>query len=147
MAHHRCRILSNRLALTSSGNSAIIRPKRMELTDPYTGLRRSRDKKTGASRGRNGSMLPDISETGKIIKKTASVFTSIKMEISMRVSGKETSVTAKAPTGEMKLENFVVSTQGTGAKIRNMAEAHSFTRMAIDTMATGLPGCLKAKAE
>jgi hypothetical protein len=119
----------------------------MVHTDPFSGSRRSRDRRTEASRERNGSTLLDISETGKITRKTDSVYTSTRMEISMRDFGKETSVTVRAPIGGMRQENFVVNTQETGLKTRSTAEALSSIRMLTDTMATGLLACHKERAE
>jgi hypothetical protein len=119
----------------------------MVHTDPFSGSRRSRDRRMEASRERNGSTLHDISETGKITRKTDSVFTSTRMEISMRGFGKETSVMARAPIGGTRQENSVVNTQGTGLKTRSTAEALSSTRMRTDTTATGLLACHKERAE
>jgi len=76
-----------------------------------------------------------------------SAFTSTRMEISMRVSGRETSVTVKVHTGEMRLENSGESIQVIGVKIRSTGEAHSFIRTAIVMTATGLQGCLRERAE
>jgi hypothetical protein len=53
----------------------ITKLRRMELTDPYTGSRRSRDKRMAASRERSGSMLHDTSETGRTTRRTVSAFT------------------------------------------------------------------------
>ena len=100
-----------------------------------------------ASRERNGSMLHDTSETGKITRKTDSVFTSTRMEISMRAFGKETSATARGPIGGMRQGSSVVNTQGTGSKTRSTAEALSSTRTPTATMATGSLACHKGRAE
>jgi len=100
-----------------------------------------------ASRERNGNMLPGTLVTGRIIRRMDSAFTSTRMEISMRVSGRETSATVKEPTGETRQANSGESIQVIGVKTRNTEEVLSFTRMAIVTTATGLQACLREKAE
>jgi hypothetical protein len=119
----------------------------MVLTDPFSGSRRSRDRRMEASRERNGNTLHDTSGTGKITRKTDSVFTSTRMEISMKGFGKETSAMARAHIGGTRQGSFVVNTQGTGSKTRSTAEALSSTRTRTATMATGLPACHKGRAE
>ena len=99
------------------------------------------------SRERSGNMLLVTLATGKIIKRTASVFTSIRTETSMRVSGKEINATDKVHTGGMKLENCVVNTPVIGSKTKSMAEVHSSIKTVIVMMATGLLVCLKVKEE
>ena len=119
----------------------------MALTDPSTGLRRSRDKKMEASRARNGSMPLATLAIGRTIRKTVSAYTSTRTGISMRGFGKETSVMVREHIGETKAASFVANTPEIGSRIRSMAEAPSSTRTETVMMATGLPACLKVRAE
>jgi hypothetical protein len=119
----------------------------MVHTDLFSGSRRSRDRRMEASRARNGNTLHDTSEIGKITRKTDSVFTSTRMEISMKGFGKETSAMARAPIGGTRQASFVVNTQGTGSKTRSTAEVLSSTRTGTDTTDTGSQACPRAKAE
>ena len=123
------------------------RLKRMELIGQFTGLRRSRGKKMEVLKEKSGNTLPDISAIGKIIRRTASVFISIRTAISMRVFGKETNAMVRVPIGEMRLENCAVNIQETGMKTRNMEEALSSTKTEIAMTGIGLQACLKGKAE
>ena len=147
MEDPRCKIRCSRQVPTSFGRWVTPRLRRMALIDLFSGSRRSRDRRMEASRERNGNTLHDISETGKIIRKTDSVFTSTRMEISMRDFGKETSAMARAPIGGTRQGNSVANIQETGLKIRSTAEALSSTRMRTDTMATGSLECRKERAE
>jgi hypothetical protein len=115
----------------------IIKLKRTELIDQFTGSRKSRDKRMAASREKSGNMLPDTSETGRTIRRTVSAFTSIRMAISMKDSGKEISVMVKVHTGETKEENYVANILEIGLKIRNTEEAPSSTKMEIAMTAIG----------
>jgi len=123
------------------------RLKRMELIGQFTGLRRSRGKKMEVLKEKSGNTLPDISAIGKIIRRTASVFISIRTAISMRVFGKETNAMVRVPIGEMRLENCAVNIQETGMKTRNMEEALSSIRTETAMTVIGLQACLKGKAE
>ena len=76
-----------------------------------------------------------------------SAFNSTTMATSTKDCGKEISAMAKELTGVMKQESFVVSTQETGMKTRNMVEVLSSTKMVTDTTDTGSQECLRAKAE
>ena len=99
------------------------------------------------SREKSGNMLPGTSATGRTIRSTASAYTSIRMGTSMRAYGRGTNVMVRAHTGEMRAANSAESTRETGSKTRNTEGALSSTRTVTGTMATGLPGCLKAKEE
>lgn len=55
------------------------------------------------SKVRNGSMLQDTSEIGKITVRKVSVFSFSKMEISMKVCGEVTNAMARVLTGETKM--------------------------------------------
>jgi hypothetical protein len=101
-----------------------------------------------ASRAKSGSTPLATSATGRIIRRTASAFTSTRTGTSMKVYGKEISVTVKELTGAMReLANSVVSTQETGLRIKSMEEGPSSTKTEIVTTVTGWPGCLKARVE
>ncbi len=119
----------------------------MELIGQFTGLRRSRGKKMEVLKEKSGNTLPDISAIGKIIRRTASVFISIRTAISMRVFGRETNAMVRVPIGEMRLENCAVNIQETGMKTRNMEEALSSIRTETAMTVIGLQACLKGKAE
>ena len=67
--------------------------------------RRSKDRRTEASKVRSGSMHQGILEIGKTIKKMDSGSSITRMETSMRVCGRVTRVMDRALTGEMRLES------------------------------------------
>ena len=119
----------------------------MELTDPFTGSRRSRDKRMAASRERSGSMLHDTSETGRTTRRTVSAFTSTRTAISMRASGRETSAMVKEHIGETREENSAANILEIGSKIRNTAEALSSTKTVTAMTATGSLECLREREE
>lgn len=68
-------------------------------------FRKSKDKKTAASRERSGCIPRGTLETGKKTKKMGSAFSSIKKETNMRVYGREICATDKALIGEMSPAN------------------------------------------
>jgi hypothetical protein len=119
----------------------------MVRTDRSTGSRRSRDRRMEVSRERSGNTHPDISATGKRIRRTVSAFNSTKTVTNMRVYGSVISDMAKELTGVMRLESCVVNTQATGTKTKSMDVVPSSIRTATDTMATGLLECLKEREE
>ena len=119
----------------------------MVRTDRSIGSRRSRDRRTEASRERSGNTHPDISATGRRIRRTDSVFSSIKTATNTRVYGSVISAMAKELTGVMRLESYVVNIQATGTKTRSMAVVPSSIRTATDTTATGSLECLKEREE
>jgi hypothetical protein len=119
----------------------------MVLTDRFTGSRRSRDRRMAASRERSGNMLPVTSVTGRTTRRTDSVFTSTRMEISMKASGREISAMVKEPTGEMREANSVVNILEIGSRTRSMAEVLSSTKTVIAMTATGWLACLREREE
>ena len=147
MAGHNSRTLYNRLAPRSFGRWATIRPRKTVPTDLYTGLRKSRDKRTAALREKSGSMQADISATGRIIRRTALVFTFIRTATSMRAYGRGINVMARAHTGEMREASFAVNIPEIGSRTRNTVEVLSFTRTGTVMTATGSQECLKVKEE
>jgi len=147
MVTRRCRIHRCKQHSLSCGRLATARPKRMEHIAPSTGSRRSRDKRTEASREKSGSMHLATSVTGKRIRRTDSAFSSTRMGTNTRGYGNVISATAKAPTGAMRRASCAVNTQETGSRIRSTAAVPFSTRTATDTMATGSLECLRAKAE
>jgi hypothetical protein len=147
ITHHRCKTLRCKLHLLSYGRQVTAKLRKMAHIAPFTGLRRSRDKKMEASRERNGCTHPDTSETGRKTRKMVLAFNFTTTATSTKDCGKETSAMARVPTGATKLVSFAVSTQETGMKIRNTAEVLSSTKMGTDTTDTGSRGCLRAKEE
>ena len=81
------------------------RPKRMGHTGLFTGSRRRQDKKTEASKVRNGRAALGISVIGGTTARKASESSSIKMGTSMRACGCATGDMVRVPTGEMKMGN------------------------------------------
>jgi len=88
--------------------------RKMEPIDQFTGSRKSKGKRTAASRARSGNIPRGTLETGKRTKKMVSAFNSIKKETNTRVYGNETSVMARALTGGTRPANLDESTQETG---------------------------------
>jgi hypothetical protein len=144
---HKCRILRCKQHLPSYGRLATAKPRKTVLIAQSTGLRRSRDKKTEASRERNGCMHPDTSETGRRTRKTVSAFNSTITATSTKDCGKETNAMGRELTGVTRQGSFVVSTRATGMKTRSTAEVLSSTKTGTDTTDTGSQECLRAKAE
>jgi hypothetical protein len=75
--------------------------KKMDLIDPSTGLKRSQDKKTAASRARCGLAQADILATGETIVRKDLVFSFIRIMTSMKECGLWIKSMVKEPTGEM----------------------------------------------
>jgi hypothetical protein len=98
-----------------------------------------------ASRAKSGSMPPGTSATGRITRRTALAFSSTRMETSMKACGKETSATAKEPTGGTKVASLEENTPAIGSRIRNTVEALSSIRMAIAMTVTGWLACPREK--
>ncbi len=119
----------------------------MARTAPSTGSRRSRDKRTEASRERSGNTHLATLVTGRRIRRTDLAFSSTKTETNTRDYGNVISVTVKAPTGATRRANCAVNTQETGSRIKSTVAAPSSTRTATDTMVTGSLECLRARAE
>jgi len=115
----------------------MLRLKRMDLIDPFTGSKRSQDKKMVQLKENFGQNPRDISAIGEITAKKDSVFNSIKMVTNMKVCGLWIKSMAKVHFGEMKTPNFEESTQVIGLKTKSMEEVHSFLKTQIDTMVTG----------
>ena len=109
----------------------------MELTEVYTGFRRSKHRRMERSRVRSGSHLKNTLEIGEIISRKDSVSNSTKVETSTRVCGLKTRDMVKELTGELKAKSYAESTQEIGMRTRNMEEELSFTKTEIGTMDTG----------
>ena len=67
--------------------NGMLKLRKMDLTEAYTGLKRSHDKKMAASKARCGRKLLAILVTGETIAKKVSVFNSTKMVTSTKVCG------------------------------------------------------------
>jgi hypothetical protein len=100
-----------------------------------------------ASKERNGNKPLAILEIGKTIARTASVFSSIRMEISTKACGDKISDMVRVLIGEMKAVNSEESIRVTGSRIKSMEEVRSFIRMEIDMTGIGSMECLKEKEE
>jgi hypothetical protein len=99
------------------------------------------------SRERNGSKLPDISETGKIIAKMVLGSNFIRTEINTKACGREIEDTVRELTGETKQESCAENTLEIGLKIESMEEEHSSIKMEIDMMVIGSTDSHKERVE
>jgi|APSaa5957512535_1039671.scaffolds.fasta_scaffold97112_1 hypothetical protein len=121
--------------------------RKMDLIEVCTGLKRSLDRKTGASKERCGLVLQGILGTGEIIVRKVLVYSSIRMGTSTKACGPWIKSTVRVPTGETTQTNLDVSTLGTGLKTKNMVEEPFSLRILTVTMGIGSMECLKAKVE
>jgi hypothetical protein len=107
--------------------------------------RNDHDKKMVLLREKNGRLLAGISATGATTAKKASEYSFIKMEISMKASGRGTDDMDKALIGEMSMVNLDVNTLEIGSKTGNTEEELSSIRMEIVTTVIGSTACHKVR--
>ena len=120
-----------------SGRWLTLKPKRMDLIDPFTGSKRSQDKRMAQSKGSSGQSLLDISVIGGITAKRDLVSNFTRMAISTKECGPWTKSMVKEHTGEMKTLSSEENTLEIGLKTKNMVEALSSLRIQTDTMDIG----------
>ncbi len=83
----------------------IQKPRRTELTAASTGSRKSKDKKTEASKEKYGNRRPVTSGTGVITAKMVSEYSSTRMATNTKVFGDKTRDMNKELTGGMRTVN------------------------------------------
>jgi hypothetical protein len=125
----------------------MLKRKRMELTELFSGFRNKRQKRMVQLRETNGLAQVSTWETGVITVKKALVFSTIRMGINMKACGHSINVMVKELTGVWKTKNSDVNILVIGLKTRNMAEELSFTKMETATTVTGLMAYLRVKVE
>jgi hypothetical protein len=125
----------------------MLKLRRMDHTEVFTGYRRSQDKRMEALKEKCGPDHQDILVTGEITVKKDLESNFIRTEISMKVCGLWTRNMVKVLIGEMTLINSEENTLAIGSKIKNMEEEHSSSKIVIDTMDIGSMVCHKEKAE
>ena len=80
----------------------MLKLRKMELTELFSGFKNKRQKKMELLRVINGSHLQSMSETGVIIAKKASASSTIRTETSTKACGQLISATARELTGRMR---------------------------------------------
>jgi len=125
----------------------MLKHKRMDLIEVYTGSKRSQDKKMDLLKVKFGPNHQGILVTGEITARKDSVYNSIRTVISMKECGQWTRNMVKVLTGEMKIANLEENIPEIGSKIKSMVEVPSSLRIVIDTMVTGSTVCHKEREE
>ena len=139
---------SNKNLLSSiSGKCLMLRLRKMDPIEAYTGSKRSQDKRTAALRARCGLRPLATSVIGETTARRASVFNSIRTVTNTKVCGPWIRSMARERTGEMKITSFAESTPVTGSRTRSTEEVPSSLKIVIDMTDTGSTVCHRAKAE
>lgn len=115
----------------------ILKLRKMEHTDLYTGLRKSKDRKMEQLKVKSGRHRKGTLVIGRIMERMVLVFSFTKMETSMKVCGELTKDTDKELIGALKETNYAENTLVIGLKTRNTVEAPFSSKTATGTTGTG----------
>lgn len=125
----------------------MLKPRRMDPTEVFTGSKGRTSKKTEASREKSGPTQAGILATGETTARKGLASNSTRMGTNTKECGLWTKSMAKELTGDLMETNSEENTLATGSRTKNMEEEPFSSKTAIVTTATGSMECLKVKEE